>query len=430
VIQHSEIKNLETEWGLREDVIEKDYVISWLLWGIDSHPALRETWVFKGGTCLKKCYFETYRFSEDLDFTVLPGGGFKPDDVLPILDDVVAQIHEASGIDFTIQPRRMKLRPGGRSSEGRVYYRGPRQAPSPGLVKLDLNAEEKLARPPVLRTITHAFTDVIPDDASVRCYSFEELFAEKIRALGERTRPRDLYDVVNIYRHSDLRNEPSLIRNVLQQKCDSKGVTMPTYEGILNSPVFAELESEWENMLAHQLPNLPPHALYWEALKEFFDWLEGRGVPQILPAIPSSTTEDVSWSPPVTIYAWGQGIPLEPVRFAGANYLCVEIDYRKLSGQQIRRVVEPYSLRKTLDGHIILHAFDRDRRDLRSFRIDRLLGVRVTSTPFKPQYQVEFTQTGSLSVLPTKKGVRSLASSSIRRSISRRRSSRRRTPTY
>ena len=31
---------------------------------------LTETWVFKGGTCLKKCYFETYRFSEDLDFTL------------------------------------------------------------------------------------------------------------------------------------------------------------------------------------------------------------------------------------------------------------------------------------------------------------------------------------------------------------------------
>lgn len=80
MIQHSEIKNLETEWGLREDVIEKDYVISWLLWGIGSHPALRDAWIFKGGTCLKKCYFETYRFSEDLDFTVLPKGPFTPDD--------------------------------------------------------------------------------------------------------------------------------------------------------------------------------------------------------------------------------------------------------------------------------------------------------------------------------------------------------------
>lgn len=39
--------------------------------GIGEHAATRDTWVFKGGTCLKKCFFETYRFSEDLDFTVL-----------------------------------------------------------------------------------------------------------------------------------------------------------------------------------------------------------------------------------------------------------------------------------------------------------------------------------------------------------------------
>jgi hypothetical protein len=169
MIQHSEIKNLETEWGLREDVIEKDYVISWLLWGIGSHPVLRDAWIFKGGTCLKKCYFETYRFSEDLDFTVLPDGPFTPDDVLPILDDVIGRVHEASGLDFTIQPRRMKLRPDGKSSEGRVYYRGPRRAPSPGLIKLDLNAREKLVRPPVLRGVAHAFTDPLPGDGAVRC---------------------------------------------------------------------------------------------------------------------------------------------------------------------------------------------------------------------------------------------------------------------
>jgi predicted nucleotidyltransferase component of viral defense system len=41
-----------------------------MLAGINGHNELAESWVFKGGTCLKKCYFETYRFSEDLDFTL------------------------------------------------------------------------------------------------------------------------------------------------------------------------------------------------------------------------------------------------------------------------------------------------------------------------------------------------------------------------
>lgn len=72
MIRHEEVRDLVVEWGLREDIVEKDYVIGWLLWGIGSQPGISETWVFKGGTCLRKCYFETYRFSEDLDFTCFP----------------------------------------------------------------------------------------------------------------------------------------------------------------------------------------------------------------------------------------------------------------------------------------------------------------------------------------------------------------------
>lgn len=73
MITHQDIRARADEWGLREDVVEKDYVLGWLLWGIGSEPALADTWVVKGGTCLKKCYLETFRFSEDLDFTVVPG---------------------------------------------------------------------------------------------------------------------------------------------------------------------------------------------------------------------------------------------------------------------------------------------------------------------------------------------------------------------
>jgi predicted nucleotidyltransferase component of viral defense system len=64
----------------------------------------------------------------------------------------------------------------------------------------------------------------------VRCYAFEEVFAEKIRAMGERSRPRDLYDIINLFRRSDLRNQPQLIREVLLEKCGTKGLSVPTME--------------------------------------------------------------------------------------------------------------------------------------------------------------------------------------------------------
>ncbi len=57
--------------GLPWEVLERDYLLSWILAAIAEVDALRETLVLKGGTALKKCYFGDYRFSEDLDFTGL-----------------------------------------------------------------------------------------------------------------------------------------------------------------------------------------------------------------------------------------------------------------------------------------------------------------------------------------------------------------------
>ncbi len=66
MIARAALQQRASEWGLTEEVVEKDYVLGWLLSGIGSHPRLRDHWIFKGGTCLKKCFVETYRFSEAL----------------------------------------------------------------------------------------------------------------------------------------------------------------------------------------------------------------------------------------------------------------------------------------------------------------------------------------------------------------------------
>ena len=70
MIDKREILEAASSYQLLPSVVEKDYVLGWILAGIDAHEELAESWIFKGGTCLKKCYFETYRFSEDLDFTL------------------------------------------------------------------------------------------------------------------------------------------------------------------------------------------------------------------------------------------------------------------------------------------------------------------------------------------------------------------------
>lgn len=70
MIPKREILEIATSSNLTAHVIEKDYVLGWIMAGINQHKEIGNSWIFKGGTCLKKCYFETYRFSEDLDFTL------------------------------------------------------------------------------------------------------------------------------------------------------------------------------------------------------------------------------------------------------------------------------------------------------------------------------------------------------------------------
>jgi predicted nucleotidyltransferase component of viral defense system len=56
VISWRELDEHGGEWSLDIGVIENDYILGWLLAGIAQHPELATTWVFKGGTYLRKCY--------------------------------------------------------------------------------------------------------------------------------------------------------------------------------------------------------------------------------------------------------------------------------------------------------------------------------------------------------------------------------------
>src|SRR3970040_2314042 len=77
-----------------ESVLERDYCLAWFLVGL-SRSALREVLVFKGGTALKRCYLEDYRFSEDLDFTLAVPQ--RLEEILVGLEDVYAEVQRASG---------------------------------------------------------------------------------------------------------------------------------------------------------------------------------------------------------------------------------------------------------------------------------------------------------------------------------------------
>jgi len=69
MILQREIIQKSQEWKVPSDTVDKDYVLGHFLSVFIAH--YKNELVFKGGTCLRKCYLENYRFSEDLDFTSL-----------------------------------------------------------------------------------------------------------------------------------------------------------------------------------------------------------------------------------------------------------------------------------------------------------------------------------------------------------------------
>lgn len=397
------------EFGLAANVIEKDYVLGWVLAGIAAHPEIGQSWVFKGGTCLKKCYFETYRFSEDLDFTLTNPEHLEEPFLLATFNQISEWIYDQAGIEMPAEAIRFEIytNPRGKTSaEGRVGYLGPMQrgrGDTPR-IKLDLTNDEVLVLEPATRQVHHPYSDMPTDGIHARCYSFEEVFAEKIRALAERERPRDLYDVVHLYRHDELRPDRALVFSTLEQKCAFKGIEVPTMRTVDNQPARGELEAEWGNMLAHQLPVLPPFEQFWQELPNVFDWLHGVAEkiakPQLQMHTPGAGTVDETWRPPSMSQAWNTTTPFEIIRFAAANRLCVNLEYRDENGRVSTRLIEPYSLRRTQDDNLLLYAVKHQTGESRSYRVDRIQGAEATQVSFIPRYLIELTPAGVITAPP------------------------------
>lgn len=397
MIGKQDILDRAAEWRLRADVVEKDFVLGWLLAAIAAHPEASTHWVFKGGTCLKKCYFETYRFSEDLDFSLLPDAAYTDEALRQVLTEIARSASEVSGIEFpsqyvVVQPRQDKQ--GRLTFEGRIAYRGPLAVPSWPRVTFDLTQHEPVIDGVSCRSIHHPYPDTLPDGALVGCYSLPELFAEKTRALFERTRPRDLYDLVYILENQIGLVDLGAVRRLFANKCRTKGFEPPA------SSAFAaqikgseELRSEWENMLAHQLPELRPLNPLLQRLEELLKWIEVSAAPPAvaMAAVPLGRNEEVF--APAGLRYWGAGLPLETIRFAGANRLILEFGYK---GR--RRLVEPYSLRRATTGNLLLYAWEQASAHMKAFNVANMHDVRTTRTPFTPRYRVEFVAAGPLSI--------------------------------
>lgn len=245
-------------------------MLGWLLAGINNHPKLTENWIFKGGTCLKKCYFQDYRFSEDLDFTWHDHDKFDEKHLSKYFFDIIDWLYETCGILMpkgTVKIETYKTPRDQISMQVRIGYQGPLQRQGDyARVKMDITCEEIVVLKPEKRVVFHPYSDCTENGFHVASYCIEEIFAEKLRALIDRTRPRDIYDVVYFYEQQKTKLDFAEVKNVFLQKCAFKKIILPKLKDILSSANSVEIKMEWHNMLGHQLSELPEFDVYWNKL--------------------------------------------------------------------------------------------------------------------------------------------------------------------
>ncbi|WP_076865968.1 nucleotidyl transferase AbiEii/AbiGii toxin family protein [Bradyrhizobium mercantei] len=327
-----------------------------------------------------------------------------------VFAEIGGWIYDETGIEIPADQQEFEILKnprGNLSCQGKISYKGP-VSPTRSLprVKLDLTADERVVLPPETVEIFHPYSDAPEEGIEVLAYDYVEAFAEKFRALAERTRPRDLYDVVNLYRNADARPEQQQFVTVLREKCAFKGIQLPQLVDI--EPHRGDVEAGWSGMLNHQLPALLPIVSFWDALPEIFRWLHGQVAAPVLPTMPllggagaEAIRERIVGLPPGS---HGQTF-IETIRFAAANRLLVNLDYRDQQGKRSTRAIEAYSLRRSRAGDVLLMAVRADSGQPRSYRLDSILGVSQTQTTFSPRYPIELTPTGPQSIPLTSRPV-------------------------
>ncbi len=219
-------KRLELPW----EVLERDYLLSWVLAGITQVDSLRDTLVFKGGTALRKCYFGDYRLSEDLDFTALgsiPTGAAMESAMQQACGRTVKLLDPYAPVEIVCE-RHMERdpHPGGQEAFD-IRARLPWHRRPQTNVMVEIAVDERLLKPSVRRSVLHDYGE--PFELQVPVYSPFPTF--------------------------------------LREKCATRGVTFSGPDSFFPEAILAVVEKTWKQWLGPLVPRLPPYSTVFQELR-------------------------------------------------------------------------------------------------------------------------------------------------------------------
>jgi predicted nucleotidyltransferase component of viral defense system len=265
MILKKEIEKIAEAQSVLKTTVDKDWVLGHFIDGIFSIPELKEALIFKGGTCLRKCYFPNYRFSEDLDFTCVNS---KFELTKKILNQLVQVITDKTEMPLHIQelkPIKHKDKLTGYKTIVKFWGADhPRnQAPPPPerwttSIKIEIILYELMVFPTETRQVYHPYSDQLSQNPlKIPCYAIHEVLSEKFRALIQRsyTAPRDFYDIWYLANHVKDINWQK-VREAFFEKMKYKGLEFKAIEQMVNEENDKLLKGAWKNSLVHQIPEV------------------------------------------------------------------------------------------------------------------------------------------------------------------------------
>jgi len=265
---YTRLQEAKRQLGAPWEVLERDYLLSWILAGIGQVDSLSRTLAFKGGTSLKKCYFGEYRFSEDLDFSTLEGaptGDAMERAIRGSCQAATGLLDEYAPVEIVCERYTERdPHPGGQEAY-MIHARFPWHRQLHTRVKIEITLDEEILKPALPRRVIHEYGE--PLEAEVRTYALEEIVAEKLRAILQhiaklhtrgwsRSRARDYYDLWRVMEAYKDQLDLSNFVPFLREKCAARNVSFEGPEDFFQEPMLSYIKRTWEQSLGRLVPGL------------------------------------------------------------------------------------------------------------------------------------------------------------------------------
>lgn len=213
MITADEVKKAARNKGFPAGVVEKDYALTWLLYGV-YNSELKDVLVFKGGTALSKVYFPKFwRLSEDLDFTVVKE--IQPEEIESMMKNGLNLLNEKTGMNFYIAS----------------FHSNPDHA-----------------------IVSIQFTGSLGKNVIRMDISLNEILLEKMRSIIQCGKSRDYFDVWMLLNKNEF--DKDKIKDLFMEKCKFKNIK-PDYELFFEDIKLNEARDFWEKGLARLMKEVP-----------------------------------------------------------------------------------------------------------------------------------------------------------------------------